>query len=484
MKRLLILTLTVALLGACKQRPVAVTDAPAPIYPDYADVTIPVNVAPLNFMLTDSAQGAEVTINGEPAASSCNGKITFGRRAWRQLMARYAGQTVSVVVSGIYGDSIRQYRPFRWTIAADSIDRYLTYRLIEPDYEVFQHLELRERCLENFDERAISTYHLTGNRCMNCHTYGSNSANRSMLYVRGEGGGALLNEGGTLRKLDLRTPDMVSSSVYFAFSPNGRYIVFSTNIIVPAFHSNPQKRLEVFDSRSDVYVADVQTRRVLHIPALADSSYLETFPTFAPDGHSIWFCRARVANSVEALQYDLCRLRFDEATGLAGDTVETILAARAGEKSSVSHPKLSPDGSHLLFTVAHYGTFPIWHPEADLRMLDLQNGHIDSLQAVNSPLSDTWHAWSANGRWFVFASKRDDGLYGKPYFCYVDRNGRAHKPFVLPQRDPDFYRYTLKSFNLPELGRDRLPFNAADVARALRLDAEPFTRDTAASPRR
>lgn len=63
---------------------------------------------------------------------------------------------------------------------------------------------------------------------------------------------------------------------------------------------------------------------------------------------------------------------------------------------------------------------PIWHPEAELRMLDLQTGKIDSLSIVNSRKSDTYHSWSHSGRWFVFASKRDDGLYGKPYFCYFD----------------------------------------------------------------
>jgi len=466
----------IVLLAACRERPVSTTDAAPPIYPDYADVTIPVNMAPLNFMLTDSADGAEVWIDGERVAHSSNAKITFGGRAWQRLLKSHAGRTMTVTVRGIYGDSIRQYRPFTWTVAADSIDSYLTYRLIEPDYEVFQNLEIRERCLENFNERAISTHHLTGNRCMNCHTYGSGSADRSMLYVRGEGGGALLNEDGRLRKLNLRTADMVSSSVYFGFSPSGRYLVFSTNIIVPAFHSNPKKRLEVYDAKSDVYVADLKTNRVLAIPALADSSYLETFPAFAGDGRSIWFCRAKAVERVEDLQYDLCRIRFDEASGRAEGDIETVIVAQVGAKNSVSHPKPSPDGRYLLYTVANYGTFPIWHPEADLRLLDLQTGRTDSLSAVNSPLSDTWHAWSANGRWFVFASKRDDGLYGKPYFCYVDCNGRAHKPFVLPQRDPAFYGYNLKSFNLPELGRARLPFDAADVAEALKQQAEDFVK--------
>jgi hypothetical protein len=106
--------------------------------------------------------------------------------------------------------------------------------------------------------------------------------------------------------------------------------------------------------------------------------------------------------------------------------------------------------------------------------MDLQTGTIDTLGVVNSAKSDTYHSWSSNSRWFVFASKRDDGLYGKPYFCYIDREGRAHKPFCLPQRYPRFYDNTLKSFNAPELGRGRVPFTPDDVARAMKLEAEKF----------
>ena len=107
-------------------------------------------------------------------------------------------------------------------------------------------------------------------------------------------------------------------------------------------------------------------------------------------------------------------------------------------------------------------------------MMDLKTGAIDSLSVVNSDMSDTYHSWSSNSRWFVFASKRDDGLYGKPYFCYVDKYGVAHKPFCLPQQDPTVYDDILKSFNAPEMAKGRMPFNAVDVANALKLPAEPF----------
>jgi Tol biopolymer transport system component len=293
-----------------------------------------------------------------------------------------------------------------------------------------------------------------------------------MMYVRGDGGGAILNQNGRLRKLNIKTPDMVATSTYFTFAPSGRYVVFSANVVVPAVHGMAQKRLEVYDTESDIYVADLEKNRIISSKLLSDSSRLETFPTFSPDGKYIYYCtspKVKLPENYKNLKYVLARISFDETTGSFGTQVDTLFTER-----SVCHPRVSPDGERLLFTVQDYGTFPIWHKEADLWMMNIKTGTIDMLQVVNSDMSDTYHSWSSNSRWFVFASKRDDGLYGKPYFCYVDKKGKAHKPFCLPQNDPTFYDDCLKSFNAPEMVKGKIPFDAVDVANALKLPAESF----------
>ena len=465
---------TLLLMVACTPSPThpKASDELPPMYPDYTDITIPCNIAPLNFLLRGGFEAVELKAvcgDKELRVLEKGEQVCIDADEWSDFLQATAGQQATVTVTALKDGTWTAFQPFHWTVANDSIDPYLTYRLIEPDYEIYQNLSLRERCLENFDERAISDYGLVGNRCMNCHTYGHQSPDLSMLYVRGEGGGAILNQGGQLSKLNIKTGDMVSGSVYFGFSPSGRYITFSTNVIIPAFHAMPKKRLEVFDKASDVYVADLQTNTIVRSPLLSDSTSFETFPTFSPDGKYIYFCTAPHVNlpvELKEMRYSLCRIAFDEQTGTIGETVDTLFSGQRRGKS-VCHPRVSPDGRHIVYTVADYGTFPIWHPEADLEMMDLATGQTDEMKVVNSGKSDTYHSWSSNSRWLVFASKRDDGLFGKPYFCYIDRQGRAHKPFVLPQRDPAHYDNCLKSFNAPELGRGRLPFSADDVRRAV-----------------
>ena len=470
----------VMLFAACDNRVEVAADMDAPIYPDYANVTIPVNIAPLNFVIrNDKARDVRVFVDEELMVESRGDEVVFDDDAWKEMLSKKVGKTIEVNVHVGQEKEWVEYRPFTWTVVPDSLDPYLTYRLIEPDYEVYSNLQLQERCVENFETRNFCDYERVGNRCMNCHTYSQQDSRLSMFYVRGKGGGAVLNRDGNLSLLDIKTDSMPSGSVYFSFHPDGRHIVFSANKIIPAFHSSGSKRLEVFDTKSDVYVADIVDGRVKSCKELSDSMWLETFPTFSPDGKEIYFCTARspfVAGeenldpetAVKSLQYKLCKISFDVSGETFGSAVDTLLEAG----TSVCHPRVSPDGKRLLYSVQDYGTFPIWHREADLRMIDLKTLKVDSLSTVNSPRSDTYHSWSSNSRWFVFASKRDDGLYGKPYFCYVDREGKAHKPFVLPQSNPRFYDNSLKSFNAPELGRGKLPFTAADVRRLLR-DAQP-----------
>lgn len=480
----LLLTLVAAallLLAACTPKPshpVESSELP-PMYPDYTDVWIPCNIAPLNFLLRGDYEAVEVkaTCGDETLTVNHRGpEAVFDLDDWKDFMAQVTGREVKVTVTALKDGQWTSFRTFSWHVVADTVDPYLTYRLIEPDYEIYQNLALRERCVENFDERSISDYGLVGNRCMNCHTYSNQDPSLSMMYVRGEGGGAILNRNGHLSKLNIKTPDMATSSVYFGFSPSGRYITFSTNNIIPAFHARPSKRLEVFDKVSDVYVADLDRNTILRSPLLNDSSAFETFPSFSPDGKYIYFCASphvTLPIQLKDMRYSLCRIAFDEKTGQLGTTVDTLLSGNRSQRS-VCHPRISPDGRRIVYSVASYGTFPIWHQEADLQMMDLQTGAIDSLRVVNSRKSDTYHSWSSNSRWLVFASKRDDGLYGKPYYCYIDKNGKAHKPFVLPQKHPSFYDNNLKSFNVPEMGKGPLPFNANDVRKAMEKEAIDF----------
>jgi dipeptidyl aminopeptidase/acylaminoacyl peptidase len=169
------------------------------------------------------------------------------------------------------------------------------------------------------------------------------------------------------------------------------------------------------------------------------------------------------------IRYDLLRIAFDEENCTFGD-VDTVLKV-SDQVSSVSLPRISPDGRYLLFCKSEHGNLTIWHPESDLYLLDLVTGKI-SRPEINSDKAESFHTWSSTGRWIVFSSRRDDGLlYTRPYFAYFDTSGQTHKPFVLPQKRTEFYLQIMKSFNLPELVTSRIELNPRKFAGIIKAQA-------------
>jgi hypothetical protein len=438
-----------------------------PIYPDYTNIVIPCNIAPLNFLLRNNPEFIEIEIKGKIKTIHLKGKdkIIFHEKIWKSLMEAENGNDINLYLKAKINNRLIEYKPFKWTISPHKIDPYLTYRLIEPGYEVWNKIQLRERCMENFSERIIADNNLTENTCMNCHIQSGNNPDLSFFHIRGKNGGMIFNNNSKLQKINTKINNMYSPAIYGDLHKSGKYGIFSSNIVIPEFHTLIENKLEVYDHDSDLFLIDFSKNEIVNSPAISRKDMYETFPVFSHDGRHIYYCSApskSLPDSLFNLKYNLYSIDFNPDNGNVGMNLDTLINSEIINKS-VSFPRPSPDGRYILYCLSEYGTFPIWHRETDIQMLDLKNGNIIDLQEVNSSYSDTYHSWSSNSRWFVFASKRDDGIYGKPYFSFINENGNVTKPFLLPQQDPQYYDYTLKSFNIPELSTGKLPFNSSDI---------------------
>ncbi|MBR2226899.1 MAG: PD40 domain-containing protein [Bacteroidales bacterium] len=455
------------------------SEGPLVIYPDYKYVTIPANIAPINFRYAmDDVRNARTTFTlGDRSVTLKGAEVEWNLKKWKAFVDGSEGKVISVTAEAVVdGKPVTD----SWSVyvSEDSIDGWLTYRLIEPSYQMYHEISIKERCIENFDETTICDWKHTDNACMNCHVHGQSRGDYSLYYIRGPKGGSILNQNGKLRKLSLKADGMLSATVYGELHPEGRFGVFSTNIILPSFHAESVARMEVYDSASDLTVADFENNRMINAPHVARADKFETFPCFSADGKSVFWCVAdtvSLPDRITEAKYDLVRASFDPETGLIGEQVDTVWSGRA-HGGSVCHPKASPDGRWLMFTVANYGTFPLFHPECMLFLADLRTGEIRPMDEIKGNKSDSYHSWSSNSRWFVFASKRGDGQYGKPYFCHIDENGRTTKPFVLPQKSAHFYVYNLKSFNVPDLGNASTGMTARDAHRMFKAESEQFSQ--------
>ena len=428
------------------------------IYPDYIGVTIPVNIAPLNFSLADeTALRIDAVISDRHGHDlHCQGEesIDFDIDDWHTLLGQNRGDSLCVTVSAKYEDGWHTYCPFSIYVSPDSIDYGLCYRLIEPGYEVWSKMGIYERNLSTFDERPlIENTQFEG--CVNCHSFNRGNPADMSLHIRGPHGATLLRQNyEPVTAYNTKTNQTLGLCVYPYWHPSGRYIAYSTNSTSQLFHSADSNRIEVFDTASDLQVYDVEKNELLLSPLLKQDSIYETYPVFSANGLSLYFCAARAlpndSHQLDSIHYNLCRIDFDPATGNFGDRIDIIANAVSLHKS-VSFPRPSYDGRFLCYTLSDYGQFSIWHHEADLYLLDLATGESRPMVEANSEDTESFHNWSTNSRWMVFSSRRDDGLFTRPYFCHVDSKGIVSKAFMLPQRNPRrFYRDRFLSFNVPD----------------------------------
>ena len=463
-----IMTVAVAALllscGSGADEAARAVDALPPIYPDYAGVTVPCNIAPLNFKIRGAERiRAEFVAGGEArfVAEGRKGAIEIPPKKWRALLADADVAEVRVSAwSAAEPEGVR-YAPFRIIVSPEPIDERIAYRLMEPGYEGWLQMGIYQRDLTNFDEDVLVDNSVNSTGCVNCHSFRDYSPDEMLFHARGKSGGTVFVRDGRMKKVDLASTPPLRQGVYPMWNPRGRYVAFSTNDTAQSFFGGHGQPIEVYDQSSDLMIYDTETGRMLTDERFFSDARWETFPAWSPDGATLYFCSAEPRSMPldrESVRYDLLRAEFDFATGALGERVDTLYDSRTAG-GSVSFPRVSPDGRYLMYTRADYGTFPVWHAEADLAVMDLCDGSEVDASALNSDEAESCHAWSSSGRWVVFASRREDGRYTRLYLASVSPDGEFGKPFLLPQRNPDQNAWRLKSYNVPEFvrGEVRLP---------------------------
>lgn len=460
----------------------------ANIYPEYSSITIPYNIAPLNFSIRDSADeyltqlysinGKGIIIEGKDV------QIEIGE--WKKLLNENKGQTLSIDIYMKKGEIWYKYLTFKNFISPEPIDGYLTYRLIEPSYITYEVMSINQRNMTNFDEREIyNNFSLTSGengQCINCHSFQNYRTNNMQMHVRQRLGGTVIVNDGTMEKVSTKTDSTISGGVYPTWHPTEKLIAYSVNTIGQDFHTKSNEKVEVLDTESHLILYDVEKNQVSYITR--DKGSMQTFPYWSPDGKFLYFVASRykpqekgltddevytdIAINYKEIKYDILRIPFDIKTHHFGQQDTVFSASKIGK--SATFPRVSPDGKYLLFTMGDYGNFHIWHKSSDLYLLDLKSANVSNLKEINSPDVDSYHSWSSNGRWIIFSSRRDDGSYTRPYIAYFDKKGQAHRPFILPQKNPGFYKQFFKSFNIPEFTIEPVKQSSMDFLYSIEKD--------------
>ena len=461
---------------SCSSKPenAVKSDALPAIWPDYVGVTIPAGIAPLCFNFADeSIELMDVEVRGQKGGQlHVSGDwADFDIDDWRELTEQNRGADLTVSVCTRKDGQWTQWRDFTIHVSAHPLDDYgLTYRRIAPGYEVGGYIGIYERDLHSFTERALLTEDDLPGRCFNCHTPNRTNPAQLTLQIRGEGGGTMVQQQGSQRWLNTKTDSTKAAGSYAYWHPEGRYCAYAVNSVHQAFFTGPDDRIEAYHTFSDVMVLDTQTDELLLSPLLQTDD-LEIFPAFSPDGRWLYYSTSRpcrVPAEYERVKCSICRVEFlgaDGANGAFGLQADTLVNADTlGLSATQARP--SYDGRWLMYTVSQRSNFPVFQRDADLWLMDLQTLAARPLDEVNSPDTESFHNWSQDSRWFVFTSKRSDGMYAQLFLSSIDDQGRCTKPFLLPQRNPrKYYRELFYSFNVPDFTSQPVSFDVDEAQR-------------------
>lgn len=425
------------------------------IIPDYTGIVIPPNIAPLNFFVDEEG----VKYRAEIYCENNERKIVIEQTSpsfqiavnkWHDLLKHNKGRNLNIDIY-VKNSNWVKFLTIKDSIANEEIEDHLVYRLINSQYRYSKKMKLIQRNLENFDESLIFENSATQENCFNCHAFCQNNPQKMSLHFRQFFPGTMILDNDKLKKLNTKTNYTMSTFGYTSWNPSGDYLAYSVNKFNEYFTNDANNFNEVTDESSDIVIYNIKTNTVTTSPKISTKSR-ENFPTWSPDGKWLYFISAiETQGEIETryyAKYSLYKIPYDPVANTWGE-IDTVLSSdRTGK--SITFPRISPDGHYLLFCMIDNGYFSINHKESDLYLMDLVTSEYHKLD-INSPYNESYHTWSQGGRWFVFSSKRFNELFTLPFFSYFDKNGKAHKPFVMPQKDPLFYVTNLYNYNIPEL---------------------------------
>jgi tetratricopeptide (TPR) repeat protein len=274
-------------------------------------------------------------------------------------------------------------------------------------------------------------------------------------------------------------------------SPDGRYAI-STVKDRAVFVATPDIQFSqlFFPIKGILVVYDRETGTFKPLPGADDPAYVQSNPTWSPDGKYVVFARTKAYHKASAadprgvllnekdvpefverrepFKFDLYRVPFNGGKGGKPEPIEG--ASHNGMSNYFA--KFSPDGKWIVFCKAK--DFMLLMPDSELFIVPAEGGEARKLRA-NTPLMNSWHSFNSSGRWLVFSSKAYTP-YTQLFLTHIDEQGNSTPPVVLER-----FTASDRAANIPEF----VPLAPDAIAKIKEqfLDAYSFLRAGMANER-
>ena len=307
--------------------------------------------------------------------------------------------------------------------------------------------------------------------CGNCHSFSKDGQLLGMDvdYANSKGSYVITR---TAENMILATSDIITWDDYrreegdltfgllSQVSPDGKVVISTVkdkSVFVPKPDLAYSQLFFPIKGILATYRRDTRTYEALH--GADDPAYVQSNPTWSPDGQYIVFARTKAYQLTNAtsqgkvlltpeecqefladqkpFRFDLYRVPYNEGRGGQAEP----LAGASNDGLSNYFPKYSPDGKWIVFCKAR--NYMLLQPDSELYIVPATGGQARRLRC-NTPRMNSWHSWSPNGRWLVFSSKANSP-YTQLFLTHLDEAGNSTPAVELAQLTaPD------RAANIPE----------------------------------